>query len=102
MVFGCITHGSAQSNKNDKTVQQMVKVKVFPNPATSIINILGLKDTQKANIIVADSYGNTVLFHEWEIKNNALNIPVANLDKGMYLLSIRSPEQRVNTKFYKQ
>lgn len=102
MVFGCMVHGLAQSNKNEKTDQPVVKVQIFPNPATSVINILGLTDTQEASIIVTDTYGNIVLRHEWEIKNQALNLPIANLEKGMYMLAILSPEQHVNTKFYKQ
>lgn len=102
MVFGCMVQCLAQSNKNKKTDQHVVKVQIFPNPATSVINILGLTDTQKANIIVTDIYGNIVLRHEWEIKYQALNLPIANLEKGMYMLAILSPEQQVNTKFYKQ
>lgn len=102
IVCSCITFGQAPSDGLDKTDKKEVNVKIFPNPATSVINILGLTDTVKANIMVSDSYGNTVLRHEWEIKNHALNIPIANLEKGMYMLSILSPEQRVHTKFYKQ
>ncbi len=77
-------------------------VKVFPNPATTVINVLGLKNDQHAAISIIDSYGNQVIFHQWTIKNNALNIPILNLEKGMYLLRIRSEHQNVQTKFYKQ
>jgi hypothetical protein len=102
MVFSYLTYGQAQSDENHKANQQQVKVKIFPNPAVSVINILGLTDTEKAIIIVTDIYGNTVLRHEWEIRNQALNVSVANLEKGIYGISILSPEQHINTKFYKQ
>lgn len=102
IVFGCLGHGLAQSDQNRKIVQKEIKVKIFPNPATSVITILDLVDTEKADIAVTDIYGNLVLKHEWAIKNRALNIPVAHLEKGMYLLTIRSPEQSVHSKFYKQ
>ena len=102
LVFCCANICQAQSYEKATKGNQEITVKLFPNPATSVINILGLTNTEKANIIVSDSYGNSVLQHAWEIKNNALNIPVANLEKGMYILSILSPEQHVRTKFYKQ
>ncbi|RRQ49438.1 T9SS C-terminal target domain-containing protein [Maribacter algicola] len=78
------------------------EVKVFPNPATNVINVLGLWNCKTASIIITDTYGNTLVGYQWEIKNKALNIPVANLEPGIYLLSIRSTEQNVHKKFVKQ
>ena len=101
IIFYCMT-GLAQSNEQVKTGRQEIQVKIFPNPATSVINILGLKDTEKASIVVSDIYGNIVLIHEWKIKNHVMNLPVANLEKGMYMITIQSQEQQVNKKFYKQ
>ncbi len=78
------------------------KVKVFPNPATNVVNILGLKNSNRADIMISDVYGNTRLQYQWQIKNNAINIPVANLDTGIYIVTIISQEQKVQTKFYKK
>ncbi len=102
MICGCMTSGQAQSTSTTNSAQKEVSFKIFPNPTTSVIHILGLKNSVKANIMVSDSYGTTVLKHEWEIQNQALNIPVAHLKKGMYLLTIVSPEQHIQTKFYKK
>ncbi|SDT12453.1 Por secretion system C-terminal sorting domain-containing protein [Maribacter dokdonensis] len=77
-------------------------VKVFPNPATNVINLLGLKNDKNAVITVRDSYGNQVIFHQWDIKRNSLNIPVFNLEKGLYMITIQSEHQNIKTKFYKQ
>ena len=77
-------------------------VKVFPNPATNVINVLGLKNDKNAVITVRDSYGNQVIFHQWDIKRNSLNIPVFNLEKGLYMITIQSEHQNIKTKFYKQ
>ncbi|MFH6602421.1 T9SS type A sorting domain-containing protein [Maribacter algicola] len=77
------------------------KVKVFPNPATNVVNVLGLSNSLKADIIVSDIYGNIVLQHQWQIKNQALNLPISNLEPGIYMISIRSQEQHIKTKFYK-
>ena len=78
------------------------EVKVFPNPATNVINILGLQNSERALIRISDTYGNTLMNYQWEIKNNALNIPIANLGPGIYLITINSSEQKVQKKFYKQ
>lgn len=98
----CVTSLFSQTNQEEVISLPIQKVKVFPNPATSVINVLGLHNSHHAVITVSDVYGNKVLQHKWEIKNNALNIPIANLEKGIYLISIQSKEQTVQTKFYKQ
>ncbi len=101
--------GNAQSdNSNGETSVEMqqpvdeVKVKVFPNPATNVVNVLGLKNTPQANIIISDIYGNTVSTYHWAVRRNALNIPIATLEAGAYSLTIISEDQRVRTKFYKK
>ncbi|ASV29512.1 T9SS type A sorting domain-containing protein [Maribacter cobaltidurans] len=78
------------------------EVKVFPNPATNVINILGLQNSERALIRISDTYGNTMMNYQWEIKNNALNIPIANLGLGIYLITINSSEQKIQKKFFKQ
>lgn len=91
----------SQVDKN-KEIQTVQKVKVFPNPATRVINILGLLNSSKAEITITNMYGTIVANHIWEVRKNALNIPVANLDKGIYVITIRSKEQNIQTKFYKK
>ena len=91
----------AQSDSGTKP-EVIEKIKVFPNPATNVINVLGLQNSDEALIRVSDIYGNTLLQHRWEIKNNALNIPVAHLEKGIYLIAIQTETYKVQTKFYKQ
>ncbi|NAS10376.1 T9SS type A sorting domain-containing protein [Poritiphilus flavus] len=78
------------------------KVKVFPNPATNVINVLGLANSRSAQIFISDLYGNRVQSHQWEIRNNALNIPIPTLTEGLYIISIVSKEQEVSAKFYKK
>jgi hypothetical protein len=78
------------------------KIKVFPNPATSVVNVLGLTNCAKANITISDLYGNAVLQFQWEIRNNALNIPISDIASGIYMIRVRSLEESVEAKFYKQ
>lgn len=99
--FQCATAQSETQSKKTATTETL-KVKVFPNPATNVVNILGIKNSNRAEIQIIDAYGNAVLQHRWAIKNNALNIPVTSLDSGIYIVTIRSEEQQVQTKFYKQ
>lgn len=101
-IFACIAAGLAQTNLTENAKRTEEKITIFPNPATNVINVLGLKNTRNAIILISDLYGTTLLNHQWEIKNNALNIPVANLEGGIYLLSIQSEEQNIKTKFYKK
>lgn len=96
------TNCMAQSYMENNTTEPLPKIKVFPNPATDVVNILGLQNVSQASIHISDIYGNTILFYQWEIKNNALNIPIADLEKGIYMISIESLEQQVATKFIKQ
>lgn len=94
------TSESGRTPTSESTVA--TKVKVFPNPATNVVNVLGLKNTPKADITIMDIYGNTVLTRQWAIRRNALNITISTLDSGAYIIHIRSTEQQVRTKFYKQ
>ena len=94
--------GLSQTEKAETSFDTKNVVKVFPNPAVNVINVLGLKNDRNAAISITDAYGTQVIFHQWEIKNNALNIPVLNLEKGIYLITIQSEHQKVQTKFLKQ
>lgn len=91
---------SQEENRREVAIES--KIKLFPNPATNVINVLGLENSTRADILISDIYGNPVLQHQWKIRNNALSIPVAHLEKGVYMIVINSLEQKVHTKFYKQ
>lgn len=88
-------NSNGQSNSN-------TAIKVFPNPATNVVNVLGLQNSNTSNITILDTYGNIVLRHTWEIKNNAINIPISSLTSGIYVITIHSKEQQVQTRFYKK
>ncbi len=42
------------------------KIKIFPNPATNAINILGLQNSSRAEILISNIYGSVVLKHSWQ------------------------------------
>lgn len=78
------------------------KIKVFPNPASHTVNVLGLTNSQKATISVTDLSGNTLQEYQWAIQNNAISLPIADLDPGIYMIRIRYGSQEISVKFYKQ
>jgi hypothetical protein len=96
------TIAQSRDQNENTTIRETQKIKVFPNPAANVINILGLQNSNRAEIVITDTYGNPVLRHRWSITNNALNIPITSLKSGIYMVTIRSEEQQVQTKFYKQ
>lgn len=100
-LFSAMALGHSQEG-NPEQIAVQPKIKLFPNPATNVINVLGLENSARADILISDIYGNPVLQHQWRIKNNALSIPIAHLEKGVYMIIINSLEQKVSTKFYKQ
>ncbi|MFY7965890.1 MAG: T9SS type A sorting domain-containing protein [Chitinophagaceae bacterium] len=65
---------------NDKNV-----VTVFPNPATSYINIKGLKIKQ---IQIKDIAGRILMKQVFANNNSIINIPTKSLSKGIVLLEI--------------
>lgn len=95
--------GNPETGQTAKTESvAKLKVKVFPNPATNVVNVLGLKNTPKADIMISDIYGNTILSYSWAIRRNAVNIPISELETGAYIINIQSEGQQVRKKFYKQ
>ena len=90
-----------ESHTNQEEVSKL-KIKVFPNPATNVVNILGLTNSNKADIIISDISGTVVLKRQWAIRNNAISIPIPNLTGGIYVVRINSNEQKIQTKFYKK
>lgn len=91
----------SQETSSQQKVHTKLKIKVFPNPATNVVNILGLLNSSSANIIITDISGNLVLKHQWAIHNSSIGIPIPNLNSGIYMVAITSEEQKVQTKFYK-
>lgn len=96
--------GFSQSNKHEISVdiKNTIKIKVFPNPATNVINVLGLNNSPNASIIITDIYGTQVISPQWVINHNALNIPINKLEKEIYLITIQTKHQNIHRKFFKE
>lgn len=102
-VIGSAQSGNSEGETTVKTESATkIKVKIFPNPATNVVNVLGLKNTSKADISIMDIYGNNVMLYQWAVRRNALNIPISTLKPGAYIITVLSEEQQVRSKFYKK
>ena len=99
---GLQLHGQEQDATAAGKELASKSIKLFPNPATSVLNVIGLSNTEHAHIMVTDGYGNLVLEHQWGIRNNALSLPVAHLQEGVHMITIRSEKETAQLKFHKQ
>ena len=66
-----------------ESVNETIKFKIYPNPASSSINVSGL--TTKENYIIYNILGSKISNGEVSSSNN--NIPVNGFSNGIYLLS---------------
>ena len=82
----CITDGVAEIDAND--------VVLYPNPASSTINISGLADFANLNVMIVNLQGQTVR----EIANS-LEINVSDVESGVYFIKINCDGQQYLKKF---
>lgn len=94
--------------KTDKECQGTFKknvigngIIVYPLPAGDYINIAGVTEG-KISINIRNINGRTVFMSSVNNVNNQYQIPLHNLSTGMYLLSITTPSQTINTKIFKK
>ena len=74
--------------------------KVYPNPATNIINIVDEEEVQAINI--TDMLGRVVYTRAVTGANNVVTIDVAELPVGVYQLSLTTANGIANAKFVKK
>ena len=73
-------------------------ITLFPNPTTDFLTIQNSSNTEIDKIIVSDISGKTVL----QQNQNASQVNVQNLSKGMYLLQVFSGDNKWQSKFVKE
>jgi hypothetical protein len=82
-------------NKNDTKV---VLISLYPNPTTTIINLLIPNEIQLEKVIITDVTGKKVL----EQIQNTKSIDVQGLSKGVYFLKAFSGKEQFQDKFIKE
>jgi len=79
------------------TENQFSKFSVYPNPTTSILNIQTQINSTIDKIVITDLTGKKVFE-----QNNANQVNVANLAKGLYVIEAFSGEEKFVQKFIKE
>ncbi|NER18076.1 immunoglobulin domain-containing protein [Spongiivirga citrea] len=105
---------SLQDGKNDITIKTdkvcqgiyeesilINDMRFYPNPVTDFVYLVGMNNFETANIIVTDLTGNVVLTTtKNQLTDNQL--PMRNLAVGVYIISVQTETQILNTKIYKK
>lgn len=73
-------------------------IAVYPNPATTVLNVKLGSVSDKATVVVYNAIGQVVIPSQ-EINDNATELNVATLTKGVYILKISNGKDVSNTKF---
>lgn len=71
---------------------------VYPNPATTVLNVKLGTVTDKATVTVYNAIGQIVLASQ-EVIDNSTEINVSTLTKGVYILKVNNGKEISNTKF---
>ena len=78
-------------------------LKLYPNPATSSINLQLLEDVEYMNYQIIDSNGK-LIYSSSDIDNSSslMNINISNLDIGVYFIRLNSKDNVYINKFIKK
>lgn len=68
------------------TNNNLSETAVYPNPATSSINVKLPSNVNEANVSIKDALGRVVLSSE--LNSNFTTLPVSNLKKGLYFITL--------------
>ena len=81
--------------------QFLPELKIFPNPASGIVNIdLGDEELEKGILEILDNQGRVVVQRELEFERNRLSLDVSDLKGGMYIISLRNEGGAVKRKLF--
>ncbi|MBK7669339.1 MAG: PQQ-binding-like beta-propeller repeat protein [Sphingobacteriaceae bacterium] len=82
--------------KSQPTIESQIKI--YPNPATNILNIGSIYNSKIEWVVVLDILGRKVL----ELKGNKSQINIEALEQGIYQLQIISEGKNYSSKFIKE
>ena len=77
------------------------KINLFPNPATSQINLLFADNLENANLKITSILGQTVI-EKQNVSGNNLNLDIASLSNGTYIIQVKDGSSIRTSKFIKQ
>jgi hypothetical protein len=83
---------------NNAVVSSDNNLTVYPNPASTTLNVKLGSVSDKATITVYNAIGQTVIASQ-EVIDNSTEINVSTLAKGVYILKVSNGKEVSNTKF---
>ena len=89
---------------SDMVAQNKIGTSIYPNPATDQINIVLPPDmnSQKITCSILDRLGKQIKMVTSQSKNqHSINIPIADLSTGMYIVQLSNGKEHQNLKFIK-
>ena len=97
-----VTTGTASKEVNSIEVTDKTDMQIFPNPAHSVLNIVGTKVSAGAMIKVIDMYGKGVITQLAVSSNSQINL--SGLTSGIYMMLIINKDGSIayNGKFVKE
>ncbi len=104
--YFCGVHGNSMSGTI--TVREVLgvednslnKISLYPNPASSTLNLVLSKNMQTGEIGVFDILGKKIYSEEFESNNN-ISIDISNWSSGNYFLKVVSGENSQTQRFIK-
>jgi plastocyanin len=105
--YFCGIHG-ANSMSGTITVREVLgvgennlsSISIYPNPSSSIINLVVPNNIQSGQIIVFDIIGKQIYSEEFE-SNTKISINIVNWSPGSYFLKVISGENAITKRFIK-
>ncbi len=86
-----VRFGYAATGVND--VKALNEIKVYPNPASDVLNVVSAKDISGSNMQIFDVTGNLVSMRE--LKGFFNNVNIINLANGNYVYKITNTQNEI-------
>ncbi len=105
--YFCGIHGAASMSGNITVLEVLGvednvlnRIRIYPNPASSTINLVLPKNMQTGQITAYDLLGKQIYSQEFESADN-IAINIANWNTGSYFLKVVSGESMLTERFIK-
>ncbi len=105
--YFCGIHGAASMSGNITVLEvlgveenELNKISIYPNPASSIINLVLPKNMQTGQITAYDLLGKQIYSQEFESEDN-IAINISSWNTGSYFLKVVSGESMQTERFIK-
>jgi len=99
--YGVNLSGSSIDNLSVNDVSLTSKIKIYPNPATDVLNISNETSFSNATLYITDTTGRTVL-KKSSVSGTSTNINLASFANGTYIIKIEDEGKTSTSKFIKK